>query len=36
LSLICLALARRLAVSIYTADTTWSSVPLDIELDQIR
>jgi PIN domain nuclease of toxin-antitoxin system len=32
----CLALARRLAVSVYTADTTWSSVPLDIELNQIR
>lgn len=32
----CLALARRLAVSAYTADTTWSSARLDIELHQIR
>jgi ribonuclease VapC len=31
-----LALARRLGVPAYTADTTWASVPLDVELRQIR
>lgn len=32
----CLALARRLGASVYTADTTWAKVTLDVELHQIR
>ena len=32
----CLALARRLGVSAYTADRTWSNVSLDVDLRQIR
>jgi PIN domain nuclease of toxin-antitoxin system len=32
----CVALARRLDAPVYTADTAWASVTLDIELHQIR
>jgi ribonuclease VapC len=32
----CVALARRLGVPVYTADTSWASVTLDVEVHQIR
>lgn len=32
----CLAVARRLGVPVYTADTSWTNVALDVELRQIR
>jgi PIN domain nuclease of toxin-antitoxin system len=32
----CLALARRLGVPAYTADATWASVTLDVDVHQIR
>ncbi|MGH3003838.1 MAG: type II toxin-antitoxin system VapC family toxin [Gaiellaceae bacterium] len=32
----CLALARRLGAPVYTADTSWASVTVDVELHQIR
>lgn len=32
----CLALARRLGVRVFTADTSWANVTLDVEVHQIR